>query len=291
MDGSLLALSLVSAFAFALALVLTQFGLRGVGPATGASISIPTTAGLFLVLAPVLVDPAGWNRHSALLFAFAGLVFPVSVTLLTFAANRLIGPDLTGSLGNLTPLFAVAFAIILVGEAPSAGQFAGIATICLGIALLFRGRGRDGSTVPRWAYLLPLAAALVRGLVQPVVKFGLIAWPDPIAAATIGYLVSALVVLSIAAMRRREPPAAGNSAGRRGRFWFAAVGICNGAAVLALYAALARGPVTLVAPIVACYPLATLALNRILRGDRSLAPSAALGVGLSVAGVALLLVA
>ncbi len=49
------------------------------------------------------------------------------------------------------------------------------------------------------------------------------------------------------------------------------------------------GPVAVVAPLVACYPLATLAFSRLLLGSASLAWSAAIGVGVTVVGVALLL--
>ena len=48
------------------------------------------------------------------------------------------------------------------------------------------------------------------------------------------------------------------------------VGLLNGLAVLTMYAALARGPVAVVAPLVACYPLATLAFSRLLLGAGSL---------------------
>jgi drug/metabolite transporter (DMT)-like permease len=70
--------------------------------------------------------------------------------------------------------------------------------------------------------------------------------------------------------------------------WFACVGTCNVLGVLALYAALARGPVILVSPLVATYPLVTLAFAAIFfRPARINAPLLA-GVGLTVAGVILL---
>ena len=61
--------------------------------------------------------------------------------------------------------------------------------------------------------------------------------------------------------------------------------------MLAIYAALARGPVAVVAPLVACYPLATLAFSRLLLGSGGLTVGAGLGVAITVAGVALLLLA
>ena len=42
------------------------------------------------------------------------------------AANRLIGPDLTGSLGKLNPLFAVGPAVLMVRQAQTDGQLIGV---------------------------------------------------------------------------------------------------------------------------------------------------------------------
>ena len=137
---------------------------------------------------------------------------------------------------------------------------------------------------PLGALLLPIAAAAIRGAIQPAVKAGLASWPNPFAAGLIGYSVSSLVVLAIAsragALARVTRP---------GAAIFAGVGLCNGAAVLLLYLALRNGPVSLVSPLVATYPLFTAAFGILLaRAER---PTVRMigGVALSVAGVMLLL--
>jgi len=285
-DYSVLLFALVSASFFGLALVLTQFGLRDVSPVRGACVSLPTTALVFLALAPVTVDLDGWHAGSAGVFALAGCLFPAAVTLLSFESNRRIGPNLTGALGNLTPLFAVGLAIVMLGEAPSAGQALGIAVICLGVTALLGVPRENATAIHTWAVALPLVAAMIRGLVQPLVKFGLESWPNPFAAVTIGYLVSALVMLTIGRIILRGNPI---SFDRRGLKWFVAVGGCNGLAVLGLYAALARGPVTVVAPVVACYPMATLLFSRLLLGSGHLTARLIVGVVVTVAGVVTLL--
>ena len=286
-DSTLLALALASAFCFALGLVLGRIGLRHLPPLRGAAVSVPTTALFFLLLSPIALPGSGFEPDGALIFLLVGLLYPAAVTLLNFAAVRRIGPEVTGALGNLTPLFAVLLAWPLLGEAPRAGQAVALLAIVVGMLLLF-GLPRQRAGIAIWAFALPLAAALIRGLVQPVVKLGLSFWPSPFAATLCGYLASATALLVLAAMR---PEREGVTATPRGRLWFACVGLANGLAVLFLYAALSRGAVALVAPLVACYPLLTLLLNRLLPGGARLPPLAMLGIAVTVAGVMLLLLA
>jgi len=139
---------------------------------------------------------------------------------------------------------------------------------------------------PPWALLVPLAAAAIRGLVQPAVKLGLGLWPSAFAAALIGYSLSSLVVISFSFARARGWPRGLN---RKGAAWFAAVGLSNGLANLSLFQALALAPVSLVAPVVAGYPLITVFLSAIFLRQLRLETRQALAITLTVAGVALLL--
>lgn len=278
-------LVLISAFGLALALVLTQFGLRTHTPLGGACISVPTTTLLFLTLPPLTIDFSEWHNGSAVLFFAVGLLFPATVTLLTFTSNRLTGPNITGALGNLTPLFAVAMAVLFLGEKPTMGQLTGIATVFIGIALLLNGSNQFRTfSLAAWSVSLPLLAALIRGLVQPVIKLGLEDWPNPFAAVTLGYLVSTLLILTVGVIKGARPKLPEN----RDWIWFVLVGLANGIAVLCLYAALKLGSVTFVAPMVACYPLFTLVLNRVIFGSRHISAPVVIGVMTTVAGVAFL---
>jgi drug/metabolite transporter (DMT)-like permease len=279
-------LALGAAAAIGLSLVLTQIGLRHLKPLRGACISVPATAVALLGLSPVMLDTAGFKAEGALLFTLAGVLFPAAVTLLTFEGNRRVGPAIAGALGNLTPLFAVLIALPMLGEVPSLGQLAGMAVILAGVLLIVGApRALPGGGFG-WALGLLLLAALIRGLVQPVVKLGLETWPSPFAATVIGYLMSASVILAMGAAREGKAMLPFQASGWA---WFIPVGWLNGAAVLAIYAALARGPVALVAPLVACYPLAALGFSRLVLGSGGLTPGAGFGVAITVAGVGLLL--
>lgn len=85
-----------------LGLVLAQIGMRDMTPLRAAAVSIPTTLAMYLVMAPFLFNPADWSTRSAIIFALLGCLFPVAVTMLNFAANRKLGANVTGALGNAT---------------------------------------------------------------------------------------------------------------------------------------------------------------------------------------------
>jgi drug/metabolite transporter (DMT)-like permease len=280
--------ALIAAACFGLALVVTQFGLRHLAPADGALVSIPVTAMLFWALSPFCLDPSGWQASAALLFAGVGLFFPAAVTQLTFEANRRLGPTTAAALGGTTPLFAGVAAVLFLGERPTPLAAAATLAVVAGIATL-SGQHKGGLAAARTRLLLlPLAAALLRGLAQAATKIGLTLWPSAFGAALIGYSVSALALAVDARLRRGVVRPAFN---RHGALWFALVGICNGAAVLAMYAALAFGAVTLVAPTIATYPLFSLIFGALLLRDERVTARAATGTLLVVAGIGALILA
>lgn len=281
-------LAIAAAFCFGAALVVTQRGLVHLRPAQGAAVSVPCSALLLWSVAPFWLDLHGFDALALAMFAAVGLLFPAAVTLLTFEANRQMGPNIAGALGNLAPLFAVAAAVVMLGEAPRPLHLVGLAIIVAGIVLLSLDRRGKATAWPLWAMALPLAAAAIRGLIQPATKLGLAHWQSPFAAVLVGYTVSAAVVV-VSAWGRRVPLPGYRD--RRGLIWFALVGVGNASAVLLMYAALARGPVALVSPLVATYPLATLALSRLVLGRIALGPTIVIGVAMTVVGVAVLLAA
>ena len=281
MDPLIFALSLSAAVFLALGLVLTTYGLRTLSPLVGATFSVPTSFALFLVLAPVTIDFAALDWRAVAIFAGAGVFYPAVVSLLNFVSNRAIGPNLTGGLGNLSPIFAIGLAILLLGEVPSIPQWIGVLAVCGGMLLLAIDRSRRDPTAKLAVLALPLIGAFFRGAVQPVVKLGMILWPSAFAAALIAYLMSSFVVWGARLVSGQKlPPNAWP-----GIAWFMAIGIANGTALVLMYLALGRGEVAQVAPVIATYPLITIGLNRLIHRDRSLGPRGMLGSIVCVIGV------
>jgi drug/metabolite transporter (DMT)-like permease len=279
------ALALLASVFLGTAVVIANVGLRYLDPARGALVSIPSTTLFFWLLAAFLFRGEGWNATAFAIFAVVGLIFPALVTFLNFASNRLAGPTVAGTVSSTTPLFAVLGAMLFLSEPLTPAAAAGTAAIVLGvIALTVRGALQPRAWAA-WVVLLPLAGAAIRGGAQAAVKGGLALWPDPFVAALIGYTVSSATIF---AGNRAFVPRTGASLDRRGVLWFMTVGICNGLGVLAMYAALNRGQVSVVSPLVATYPLFTLALSALVLREEKFGARVLLGVALTVAGVVVL---
>lgn len=274
-------LALLSSACFGVALVAGRVGLRSLDARSGAAISIPTATILFLIAAPFVFDPSGFTLRAALWFGAVGLFFPVVVTLLTFRSNERLGPTVTGAVSGTAPFFALLAAAWWLGERVPAHAAVACTGVVVGIAILSWDRRSVRREFEARSLLWPLAGALVRGLAQAGAKAGLLLWPNPFAAGLIGYVVSSAAVIGVDRIGRTGRPAWS----RRGVAWFALTGALNGCAVLAMYAALARAPVTFVAPVVATYPLATVLASALVIRNEPLRAHVVIGAAITVAAI------
>jgi drug/metabolite transporter (DMT)-like permease len=186
----------------------------------------------------------------------------------------------------------VAAAVLLLGEVLDLRRAAGTLAVVLGIAVLSTAGNASkaaspvaGNTVDGRGMVLALGAAMLRAAAQVLLKIGFVFWASPYAAILAGYTVSAAVILIASRLLAGRAPIVRT---RGGIPWFILAGVCNGSAMLLMYAALVDGEVSLVAPIVAGYPLFTLLLSALFLGNERLAGRHLLGVAITVAGVALL---
>ena len=87
------------------------------------------------------------------------------ITLLTFEANRLMGPYVSGALGNLAPVFAVAAGVIVLGEALEALQWVAVIAIIAGVTSMsvrrtwhggaWRGMAALDDCIAAWRCFMP----------------------------------------------------------------------------------------------------------------------------------------
>jgi drug/metabolite transporter (DMT)-like permease len=282
-----IALAVLASVCFGVGLVTSRVGLRTLDARSGAAISIPVAAVLFLLAAPFAIEPAGFDLRAVLLFAAIGVFFPALVTLLTFRSNEELGPTVTGAVSGTAPVFALAGAALLLGERIPPEAAVAAVGVGVGIALMSWSRTGVRRGFAGRALLLPFSSALIRGLAQVGAKAGLALWPSPFAAGLIAYSMSSITVVGIDRARRTEraPLTARNLA------WFGLTGLLNGGAVLLLYTALTMAPVSTVAPLVATYPLVTAVVSALVLRDEVITPRVVAGAVITVAAVAYMVAA
>ena len=281
-----LILAMLSSLCFGIALVTGRIGLRTLDARSGAAISIPTATILLALAAPFALHVDGYGAAAALLFAVVGLFFPAVVTLLTFRSNEQLGPTVTSAVSGTAPLFALLAAGLLLGERIPAQAAAASLAVVAGVGLLSWNPSAVRPGFAGWSLLWPISGAMVRGLAQVGVKAGLLLWPSAYAASLIGYVVSSATVIGVNRLGRRErPKLTKHSIG-----WFAVTGILNGGAVLLMYVALSMAPVSLIAPVIATYPLVTAIASAVVLREEPLTARMVAGAIITVAAIVYLIV-
>ena len=187
-------------------------------------------------------------------FAAIGLIRPFVSGQLAQAANHYLGPTISNTLGSSGPLFALAFGVVVLGEALDMPTLLGAFAIVAGVMVL-SWRGDNNKTIAWWALALPLGAAFIRALAQGLTKLGYDALPSPYFAALISYTVSTALAFGLHVRMGGSIAALPGQAGLK---WFVAAGAINGCAILCLNFALAYGDLILVAPLVATSPVFTV---------------------------------
>lgn len=282
------ALALSAGALFGLSVQIQKVALGHIDEMTGTFVSVATTAALFWIAAPFAIDWGWWLHPGVIVFLACGLIFPAMGQRLQIASVQRVGPALTSAMGSFTPVFAVVPALLFLGERMTWQGAAGLTLMIGGLltAALGPRAFRNGWT---WmALFLPLGAALVRGIIQPVTKAGYGAIPSPIFASLVMASVSTLVIGALTLRARRRQPAAPLPLPGRGLRRFAFGGVLNGLGILSLLEALRLGDVTVIAPISSATPLWTIVFGALMFRNEQLVRRHALVAVLVVLGAALI---
>ena len=278
-------LALVAAFLFALGAQFQSVGLLSVEPRSGAVITITTSAVLFLLVAPFMLDPAHLLHPAALTFVLVGLFRPALSANLALAGMKYLGPTLASTLTSTSPLFGAALGILWLGEVLTWQTATGTLVIVAAVMVLSGRRGSAAASWPVWALLLPIGAAIVRSAGHVVSKYGMEWIPDPYFASMVGFVVSAVVTQTAHHVRRSAPPIPWRS---RGALWFMGASACFGVAIMALNTALLLGTVVQVVPVVAASPVFTLIMSAVAFRQERITPRVILAVAMVTPAVILI---
>ncbi len=250
--------ALSAAMVFGLNMHVQNKALDDTDQLTGAFLSVLAMAAAFWALSPLFVDFSWFRSQAVWLFAASGIVVPALGQVLQIASIRIVGPSISAAINGFLPVFAVLPAVLFLGEAFGAQATLGLAIMIGGVlyTTLFKGRIKRGW--PLWALLIPLTAALVRGLSPVANKVGYAEVNSPFFATLIMSTVSTFVLALVLALRRtpaRKPDS------RKGTFWFAVSGLLNGFGILCVNLAVSYGDVSIVTPLMMASPVFALAFG------------------------------
>lgn len=194
MTGELIALASAALYALS-GVAIARGASEGRSGDNGAFLSVVLTAilslGLWLATdAPGLPVVPGGSVWSAVgLFVAAGVFSTVLGRIAMFRSVGCGGAIRASMLRRLTPLFAAAFAALLLRELPGSGSLAGMALI-LGGAAMLGGQATAQATRPGWVSW-GVGSAAAYGFSYVLRKMALVQMP----AAALGALIGALTGL------------------------------------------------------------------------------------------------
>lgn len=274
--------ALAAGIIFAIGAQFQNLGLARVSSRSGAAISIFSSAVLYWLVSPWLLDGAHWSHPAVLIFVAIGLFRPSVSANLAVAGMRHLGPTLATTLSSVSPVFSVALGVLWLGEMLNWATVLGTAGIIAAVVMLAKRDVKIPATWPLWALGLPVAAALVRSIGHVLSKIGMEGIPDPYFAGLVGFTVSAAVMLLVQQVR---PEPQRIQWRRRDPYWFVLGGAIMGIALLCLNTALVRGEVITVIPIVAASPVFTMLLSIYVFRSEKLTPRIVLAVFVVVPSV------
>ncbi len=292
--------AVLAALGFAAAAVSSKRGLQHISTLGGFAISLP--AGLLVAAAIAAFRIPEAFPLRALVFLFlAGLFGSAVGRLLAIAGLRRLDTGVYIPLQTSThPLIGVVGGVVLFGERIGLQRALGAVAIVAGIWVLTRsdaptdliGEAETPTTTrtrvrshPGLAVLFPVGAGLAFGGADIVTKEAMTSLPNPHFGAAVAILGSCVVW---GALLGASPALRAQTTFGPGKRWFALHGAFAALAIMCSYAALERGDVSVVSPIIASQPCWVLVLSAVfLRRIETVTRRAILGSLLVVAGAVL----
>ena len=224
-----------------------------------------------------------------LLFVCAGVVAAAMGQLSYYRGIDRMGASVCATITNSRPLFAVLLAVVWLGENMTVSGMIGVISIVMGVVFITRSKSGNISGWKRSDIVFPLFAAVAFAAGNVIRKFGFMedAAITAIQALAINDL-AALVVVGIygVVIGKGRELAAGNRESYRN---FGLSGVCVFLAMLTLYEALIRGPVSVADPILGTGPLFTVIIAAsVLKKVERITKGFVVGTLLIIAGVVLL---
>lgn len=249
---------MIASFLFALGSQFQHVGVQTIEPRIGTMLSIGSSAAIYWLAAPFLLNVSNFLIPATLIFVALGFVRPALSANLSVAAIRHLGPTLTATLSATSPLFGAVFGILILGEMLTWQIALGTGGIILSVLALTRRDKKVPTTWPLWALALPVGAAVIRSFGHGFSKIGMESIPDPYYAGLVAFTVSLLLT---AGLHVRKGERTKISFRQSGTYWFLAAGTLFCLATFSLNTALLDGDIITIVPIVAAAPVFSMLLS------------------------------
>lgn len=250
-------------FAFGAALIfgftvhIQHKGIRHLDIQSGIFCNVGSTMVVFWLASPFYISSDYFLTAATLSFALIGLVQPALTMSLSTLGIKNLGPSLSSAIAAVSPIFSLYLAWAILEEDITSPIVIGTLLVIAGVIVASIRRGKVRATWPLWALFLPLGAAFLRAMTQPIAKIGFQEIPSATYATLISSTVSFFVIWLIMKNRKHKIPPL-----NQGHGWFILAGALNGLGVYLFNSALVRGDVSSVAPVIAIAPVITVLMSQ-----------------------------
>ncbi|MBI2369396.1 MAG: DMT family transporter [Deltaproteobacteria bacterium] len=264
--------------------IFTRKGLETTASFEATLINITCNALLLWPISLAHAPPRELLNPALLFLVLAGVFVPCISRVLNFIGYVRLGVPVTQAFYSTHPIFAVAIAVLFLGERPSLWVLLGVLIVAAGLVCLAAVQGA-GKITRMNDVLYPLGAAALLGARDVLARFAL-AW---VAAAEMGGAVAAstsAVILWAYALGVRRQPLRLVTPGFR---MLVGSGVAWGISYAFMFNAFKAGPIYVVSPVLATIPLYTLGLSLLfLRRLEIITRRIVVGTALVVLGVILI---
>lgn len=275
------ALALVTSISYAGALICSRLGLKYSTPTTVTLVSILIQN---LVLWTAVFFLSGIPRVSwvsVTLFGIVG-VFQLGVRLLAYTGVLKIGASRSSALQSINPLISFTIAIVVLKESATALTLAGTLLVVAGVVLVSWRAEQELLSFRWWHLLLPVGAAILSGVNHPMRRYALSLSNEPLFFSAFMGFVTLIAFAGYMTISSQEPRLVWD---RRALWPFVCTGIFETFSIFLIIKALSIGPVVVIAPIAATYPVWSLIGAKLFLKDvERIGLKAAVGILSVVAG-------
>ena len=258
-------LALLAALSFALSNVALYRGTRSASTRAAVMLSVFLGVPFFLVAAVATGDLQRVPWTAVALFAAGGVIHFVVGRSFLWAAIGMIGASRAVVFTSLSPVFALALAVVLLGESISALALVGAALVISGPLVAARPETVPAVEVrpagPRWSrgMTFALLGAICWGVSPIVIKAGLDRTDAVVTGTLISYVGAACVLAVRAAATDGLEPF--RALDRNSLKWFVVAALLTNVAQFLNYAALSRGDVAITVVLLQLTPILVAGLT------------------------------